>query len=142
MRGDTKVIMTCFAGRRRNMDILMRYVDALSRQGSVDEFHIWNFTRNIEDEKWLRDTFGACVTTASYQYQSTPCMLTAGSRIPVRIKGKSDAHIGLIDNNGTLVAEVCLGGWNNSKSVMRAQKQGKLGSEGGGCICRWRMDKN
>jgi hypothetical protein len=46
-----KVILTCFAGRRRYLEILFQYIDRLK----VDEVHIWDYTREQADAKWLKD---------------------------------------------------------------------------------------
>jgi hypothetical protein len=45
-----KVILTCFAGRRRYLEILYKYIDRLK----LDEVHIWDYTRDPEDTVWLR----------------------------------------------------------------------------------------
>jgi len=50
-----QVIMTCFAGRRRYLEILVRYVDKLIAKGLVDEFHMWDYTRDPEDAVWIRE---------------------------------------------------------------------------------------
>ena len=50
-----QVIMTCFAGRRRYLEILVRYVDKLITKGLVDEFHMWDYTRDPEDATWIRE---------------------------------------------------------------------------------------
>ena len=47
--------MTCFAGRRRYLEILVKYVDALINKGLVDEFHVWDYTRDSNDAVWIRD---------------------------------------------------------------------------------------
>ena len=49
------VIMSCFAGRKRYMEILCKYVDVLLERKLIDEFHIWNYTRNDEDELWIKN---------------------------------------------------------------------------------------
>lgn len=53
----TRVIWTCFAGRQRNLQIMMRYVTHLLNAGHVAECHLWNFTRVPEDEKWLKTLY-------------------------------------------------------------------------------------
>ena len=47
--------MTCFAGRRRYLEILVKYVDKLIANGLVDEFHMWDYTRDPEDAVWIRE---------------------------------------------------------------------------------------
>lgn len=49
-----KVILTCFSGREYNMKILTKYVDKLLESDKIDEFHMWNFTRNENDENYLK----------------------------------------------------------------------------------------
>jgi hypothetical protein len=68
-----KVILTCFAGRRRNMEILLAYTDELHSRGLLEEVHIWNFSRNKRDSDWLgreiqRSPF---VCISGYDYRST-----------------------------------------------------------------------
>ena len=47
------VILTCFAGRRRYLEILCKYVDVLINKGLVDEFHVWDYTRDPDDAIWI-----------------------------------------------------------------------------------------
>lgn len=49
-----KIILTCFAGRRSCMSILMKYVHLLLEKDSIQEFHAWNFTRCDEDNVWVK----------------------------------------------------------------------------------------
>ena len=55
-------------------------------------------------------------TDNTYNYVETGIDLERNHLI--RFKTTNDAHIGLFDNN-ELVAEIVIGGWNNSKSVLR-----------------------
>jgi len=52
-----KVIFTCFAGRRKSMELLIAYTDRLHSMGLIDEMHIWDFSKDSTDEIWLSDTF-------------------------------------------------------------------------------------
>lgn len=53
-RRRNKVIMTCFAGRKFNLEILTKYVDILLNNKDIDEFHLWNFTRKQEDDQYIK----------------------------------------------------------------------------------------
>ncbi|NBS67849.1 hypothetical protein EBT31_02905 [bacterium] len=44
-----KVILTCFAGRKRYLEVLFQYIPKLK----VDEVHIWDYTRESSDSTWL-----------------------------------------------------------------------------------------
>jgi hypothetical protein len=50
----SKVIFSCFAGRRRYLEILSGYIDILIERKIVDEVHMWDYTRDEEDAEWLR----------------------------------------------------------------------------------------
>ena len=57
MAFESSVILTCFAGRRPYLEVMLRYVRALMERGLVTECHLWNFTRNMDDERWLQEHF-------------------------------------------------------------------------------------
>ena len=71
-----KVIFTIFAGRKRYMEILLRYVDKLLINNIITEVHIWNFTRNKEDNEYIiklcRDT--------KYKYLKPPTEIIGNSK--------------------------------------------------------------
>lgn len=48
------VVFTCFAGRQRYMTVLVPYIQKLVDMKLVDEVHIWDYTRNTDDEKYLK----------------------------------------------------------------------------------------
>jgi hypothetical protein len=50
-----RTILVTFAGRRDRMELLTRYVTAAMDAGLIDEWHVWDFTRNAQDGAWLRD---------------------------------------------------------------------------------------
>jgi hypothetical protein len=52
---DYRVIFCTFAGRKDRMSILNRYVLQLLKHKLIDEYHIWNLTRQESDQEWLRD---------------------------------------------------------------------------------------
>jgi hypothetical protein len=54
IRRRDRIILTCFAGRKFNLEILLKYVDKLIKSGEVSEFHIWNFTRKNDDEIYVK----------------------------------------------------------------------------------------
>ena len=50
-----KIIITCFAGRKYNLDILLKYIDKLVELNKVDEVHLWNYTKNDEDNDYVNN---------------------------------------------------------------------------------------
>lgn len=49
----TTTILTIFAGRRVYMQILMKYVRHLLAAKILDECHVWDYSRNFQDHKYL-----------------------------------------------------------------------------------------
>lgn len=52
-------ILSIFAGRQPYMRILMKYVACLIRRGLVDECHVWDYSRNMADYKYLLEECSA-----------------------------------------------------------------------------------
>jgi hypothetical protein len=118
-----KIILTCFAGRESSMKILMKYINALLEKGIIDEFHAWNFTRQSNDEKWLQSLFG--LIDADINYVSTKNILSESTPITLYVKTSNDAHIKLNPfGEDKECCEIVLGGWKNTKSVIRSECQG------------------
>jgi len=65
------VVFTCFAGRRRYMDVLIPYIQKLVDMKLVNEVHIWDYTRNTDDEKYLKTAGGAAFQLFSVTDKST-----------------------------------------------------------------------
>lgn len=49
----TTTILTIFAGREVYMRILMKYVQCLMDRGLVQECHVWDYSRDLRDYKYL-----------------------------------------------------------------------------------------
>ena len=50
-----KVIFTIFTGRKCYLDVLFIYLDTLLKNNIINEIHLWNYTRNKDDEKYVID---------------------------------------------------------------------------------------
>ena len=51
----SKVIFTIFAGRECYLSILFKYLDYLLQKNIIDVVHLWNYTKNSNDERYLQD---------------------------------------------------------------------------------------
>jgi hypothetical protein len=49
----SRVFLAIFAGRRQYLEILRGYLDVLLDQELIDEIHLWDFTRDPVDQKYL-----------------------------------------------------------------------------------------
>jgi hypothetical protein len=126
-----RVIFTTFAGRKECMSLLLRYVRYLMACGLVDDFHAWNFTRDPADERWLREEFKdaawkpVAVLYGPTYHRLRDCTLRVGDHVVLRCKTPHDAHILVNTDAGDDVAEIVLGGWDNTRSAWRTVRQGR-----------------
>ena len=49
-----KNIVSIFAGRRPNLEILIKYLQLALECNIIQEVHFWNNTRNITDEHYIK----------------------------------------------------------------------------------------
>lgn len=50
----TDVILTIFAGREKNLEILLKYTDILFSKNYIKEVHMWNYCRKDVDEQYIK----------------------------------------------------------------------------------------
>ncbi len=120
-----KTILTTFAGRRDRMQLLCRYARAALARGIVDEWHVWDFSRNPADAAWLREEFPNQRMTPGQglDYVTAPIRLlatAAPATLRFAVCARNDVHIGLLRETGEGESyEIVLGGWSNSHCVIR-----------------------
>jgi hypothetical protein len=120
-----KTILVTFAGRRDRMRLLTRYADAAIARGLIDEWHVWDFSRNTADARWLREQFPIVQVTPndSSEYFKAPSLFSVrGNNRSVRfgVCATNDVHIGLRPRSASAAAyEIVLGGWSNQGSAIR-----------------------
>lgn len=121
-----RTILLTFAGRRDRMTLLTDYVERAIELGLIDEWHVWDFSRNAADREWLRQRFPVTQTTASNSFEYLPHsrrLTLRGKRVALRfsVAARSDVHLGLrrLDGEGASY-EFVIGGWNNQASALRA----------------------
>jgi hypothetical protein len=49
-----KNILTIFSGRQYSLEVLIKYLKKTLETKILDEIHFWNFTRNSNDEEYLK----------------------------------------------------------------------------------------
>jgi glycosyltransferase involved in cell wall biosynthesis len=142
-KAEPQVLLTCFAGRESCMKLLLVHARRLMEAGLVDEFHAWNFTRDPNDEAWLRrvmgghaESSGSLVTTGpAYRPVPDARLVRGGGSLSLTVQTASDAHmlLSVADAGREDVAEIVLGGWGNTRSVARRVRQGDpVASQGAG----------
>ena len=113
-----KNILTVFAGREDNLNILCKYLKKALDLEIIHEVHLWNNTRNVSDEKYIKSISNLKRTSSTGQGNYTlitPVILD--NSFELNIIAPSDIHI-KITNNETEY-EIVLGGWSNTKSIIR-----------------------
>ena len=111
-------IISVFAGRRSNIEILRKYLEKALQLKIINEVHFWNNTRNVDDEKYLK-TISNLKRTSSFGSGNyiliSPLILN--NSFELTVKATNDIHIKI--TNISVDYEIVLGGWNNTKSVIR-----------------------
>ena len=124
-KAESKVILTSFVGRRKNLEVLFPMLNTMMDKGYIHEVHLWNFTRNTDDETWIKETVGNNdIITTSYEYVPYGTFKT-DSEIIITFKAQRDAHI-LVRNQDKVLYEIVLGGWGNTMCVLRNKEQGSV----------------
>lgn len=52
------VVLTVFCGRQRYLSILLKYIKVLLERHIIQECHLWDFTRELQDHKYLMTLSG------------------------------------------------------------------------------------
>ena len=132
MQQQQRTILVTFAGRRDRMGVLSRYVQAAIALGLIDEWHVWDFSRNREDAQWLREKFPVAQTTPNYglEYFRAPerfSLRQAAASLQFEVRATHDVHLGLRRISGTGPSfEIILGGWDNNVSAIRKFDDGEV----------------
>lgn len=119
------------------MELLLLYADRLHAMGLIDEMHIWDFSRDERDSRWLKETFqrSPFVSISGYEYRSSGLTLEDGGSAALLFRCGGGAHVLLVDPRGNTHAEISLGAYGNSCSFLRDGVQGRNISAHGRGMC-------
>ena len=123
------VILITFAGRRDRMGLLKHYAEQAIRDGNIDEWHVWNCTRETSDARWLPKAFRALRTTAddrNYRLANVRIPAEPSHDLSFELRTGHDAHIVLIPEGRGPGYELVLGGWGNSGVAVRVLPSGVI----------------
>lgn len=115
-----KRIAFTFAGRQQMMRNQVIFVRRLLDRGLLDEWHVWNFARNKEDEDWLARTFtdGVVLHTFGRSAQYTTLQPGPCTSAHIRVRATNDAQLRFRLGSGDTV-EVDFGAFSNTRSLAR-----------------------
>jgi hypothetical protein len=111
-------IISIFSGRKPNIKILKKYLTKALELNIINEVHFWNYTRNSDDEEYLKTISNLKRTSSTREGNYiliTP--IISNNSFELNVKACNDIHIKL--TNLDIEYEIVLGGWNNTKSVIR-----------------------
>jgi hypothetical protein len=111
-------IISIFSGRKSNIEILKKYLTKALELNIIDEVHFWNNTRNSYDEDYLKTISNLKRTSSTGEGNYiliTP--IISNNSFELNVQASNDIHIKL--TNLDIEYEIVLGGWNNTKSVIR-----------------------
>ena len=111
-------IVSIFAGRKPNIDILKKYLQTALDLNIINEVHFWNNTRNSYDEDYLKNISNLKRTSSTGNGNYiliTP--IISNNSFELNVKASNDIHIKITDMYREY--EIILGGWDNTKSVIR-----------------------
>jgi hypothetical protein len=111
-------IISVFSGRKANIEILRKYLSKALDLKIIDQVHFWNFARNINDEAYLKSISNLKRTSSSGggNYILIQPEISNNS-FDLSVKASSNIIIKL--TNTDTEYEIVLGGWHNTKSVIR-----------------------
>ena len=113
-------ILTVFAGRKPNLEILIKYLTKALTLKILDEVHLWNNTKTLYDEEYLKTVSNLkrtnSVAAGNYIKIFTP--IVNGS-FSFKANAKNDIHIRIDDNILEKDYEIVLNGFNGKTSVLR-----------------------
>jgi len=118
-----KTIVTVFAGRRSCMTILNRYLEKALMGGLIDEVHWWNYARTPEDERFLRENSNLRRTSSALHAHYTPVHPAIhDGAFSFSFRCSHNMHVRV--TSGQVSYEIVLGGWDNTRSVIRRVEDG------------------
>lgn len=116
-----KNIFSIFA-QTSNIKLLILYLKRALELNIIDEVHIWNYTSNTEDEKYLRSICNIQRTTSISNGKYIEAnMEILNNHITFHVISQSDAHIKFLYKESEY--ELVLGAHSNTRSVLRANRQ-------------------
>lgn len=116
-------ILTIFAGRRPNLEILTEYLKRALSTKIIDEIHFWNNTRNPSDEAYVRSISNIKRTSSRDSGTYIPLKtVIRDNAFSLSASATNDLHIKTVDDSNTEY-EIVVGAWSNKYLLIRRNGQ-------------------
>lgn len=115
-----KNIITIFVENTLNLELLLKYLKKSMELKLIDEVHFWNYTKTDTDEKYIKKISNIS-RTSSNMYSDYTQIFTPikDNEFSFLVNATNDIHVKIKDSKLNIYYEIVLGGWNNTKSVIR-----------------------
>nr|WP_249207287.1 hypothetical protein [Gluconobacter cerinus] len=117
------------------MELLRAHVSRLLETGKLQEWHIWDFTRKDSDRAYIRQNYGPVTfirPKGGYQQVTT---ISDNHTQTFTLGICSDLHVAVKRASDPSFTEFVLGGWNNSRSVIRTLENENFHTTGRSSEC-------
>ena len=115
-----KTILTVFAGREANLNVLCKYLKKALDMKIIDEVHLWNNTRNDTDEKYIKSITNLKRTSSTGE--GNYILITPEIKqnsFELNVRASNDIHIKITNYNNETEYEIVLGAWYNTVTIIR-----------------------
>ena len=101
-----KIIVAIFAGRKRYLEILMKFLLKLKDNKIIDEIHFWQFTNNKNDTDYLNSISNVHRTSSKFFDYRTIIPLVENNTLYIYIKSSNGGGEILINNKYDLKVNI------------------------------------
>lgn len=85
-----KTIVAIFAGRKRYLELLLKYLNVLKNNNRIEEIHFWQFTNDKKDEEYLNSVANLHKTTGAFNYFRSIYPLIENNEFNISIKQEKE----------------------------------------------------
>ena len=85
-----KTIVAIFAGRKRYLELLLKYLNVLKNNNRIEEIHFWQFTNDKKDEEYLDSVANLHKTTGAFNYFRSIYPLIENNEFNISIKQEKE----------------------------------------------------
>lgn len=116
-----KNIFTVFAGRKRTLSILLKYLQIAIKDKVIDEVHLWNYTRENDDDLYIQEVSNLMQTSSTREQYIEVTPLIINKSFTLVIKGDSEICVKISDEDNNIYEMIGEAGSGNDDNVIRIE---------------------